>query len=75
MKLLRSSLSPESRNAVSAPGRARARHNERRSRLTFSIIVAFTFAACAIAGAVIGSAITGYVMAGLFKAAHFNMST
>lgn len=77
LRPLRNALSPEPRNDRHAPGarRARTRHNERRSRLTFSIIVAFTFAVTAIGGAVIGSAITGYIMAGLFSAASFNMST
>ncbi|KAJ3555593.1 hypothetical protein NM688_g2488 [Phlebia brevispora] len=55
--------------------KARSKPNERRSRLTFAVLVALTFAICAVGGAVVGSAIMGYVMAGLFKAAHFNMST
>jgi len=55
--------------------RARTRQNERRSRLTFALLVFFAFAVVAVCGAVVGSAIIGYVLAGLFKAAKYNMST
>ena len=75
LKAVRATLSPAPLDAAYAPGRARAKHNERRSRLTFSLLVAFAFCACALGGAVVGSAVTGYVMAGLFKAARYNMST
>jgi hypothetical protein len=57
------------------PGRARVRMNERRSRLTFALIVLFVFACGALGGAVVGSAVLGYVMAGVFKVAHYHMST
>ncbi|KAH9935976.1 uncharacterized protein BXZ73DRAFT_89463 [Epithele typhae] len=57
------------------PSRSPAKQNERRSRLTFAIIVFLVFAAFALGGAVVGSAIIGYVLAGLFKAAKFDMST
>ncbi len=66
------SPSPEPLQVHSRP---RPKQNEGRSRLTFALLVALTFASCAVGGAVVGSAILGYVMAGLFKAAHFNMST
>lgn len=49
--------------------------NERRSRVAFALIVLLTFLTLSVAGAVIGSAIMGFVTAGLFKAANFNMST
>ncbi|KAI0332780.1 hypothetical protein GY45DRAFT_1344519 [Cubamyces sp. BRFM 1775] len=52
-----------------------AKQNERRSRLTFAILVFIAFATLAVAGAVVGSAIIGYVLAGLFKASKYNMST
>ncbi|KAI0092742.1 hypothetical protein BDY19DRAFT_983330 [Irpex rosettiformis] len=58
-----------------ASGRPRIRQNERRSRLTFAVLVLLGFAVCAVAGAVIGSAILGYVMAGVFAAANYHMST
>ncbi|GJE93223.1 hypothetical protein PsYK624_093820 [Phanerochaete sordida] len=70
----RAALSPDPHDGA-APGRLRPKHNERRSRLTFSLLVALLFAVCAVGGAVVGSAVTGYIMAGLFKAARFNMST
>lgn len=76
LKPFRATLSPVSDNyAAPAASRAKTRHNERRSRLTFAIIVAFVFAICAVGGAVLGSAVLGYVMAGLFRAAGFHMST
>ncbi|THH27202.1 hypothetical protein EUX98_g6984 [Antrodiella citrinella] len=55
------------------PGTARV--NERRSKLTFALLVLLTFFLAGFAGAVLSSAIVGYVMAGLYKSAHFNMST
>ncbi len=55
--------------------RKKTKPNERRSRLTFALLVALTFAGCAIGGAVVGSAVMGYVMSALFKAAKYNMST
>ncbi|TCD65040.1 hypothetical protein EIP91_003319 [Steccherinum ochraceum] len=53
----------------------RPKLNERRSRLTFALLVLLVFFLAGFAGAVVGSAIVGYVMAGLYKAAKFNMST
>ncbi|KAF8159880.1 hypothetical protein B0H34DRAFT_655275 [Crassisporium funariophilum] len=49
--------------------------NERRSRVAFALIVLLTFLTSSVAGAVIASAISGFVAAGLYKAANFNMST
>jgi len=43
--------------------------------VAFALIVLLTFLTLSVAGAVIGSAIMGFVTAGLFKAANFNMST
>lgn len=56
-------------------GRSRVRPNERRSRVTFALIVVLVFACCAVGGAVVGSAVLGYVMAGVFKVADYHMST
>ncbi|KAJ3486694.1 hypothetical protein NLI96_g4050 [Meripilus lineatus] len=53
----------------------RIRLNQRRSRVTFALIVLLTFLTFSVAGAVVGSAIVGYTLAGLFKAAHWTMST
>lgn len=49
--------------------------NERRSRVAFALIVLLTFLILSVIGAVIASAILGYIMAGVYKAANFNMST
>jgi len=49
--------------------------NERRSRLTFAVIVFLMFVGAGVLGAVLSSAVVGYVLAGLYKAAKFNMST
>lgn len=57
------------------PSRSPAKQNERRSRLAFAVLVFMMFAAFAVGGAVVGSVILGYVTAGLFKAAKYNMST
>ncbi|PPQ97560.1 hypothetical protein CVT26_002345 [Gymnopilus dilepis] len=51
------------------------RTNERRSRVAFALIVLFTFLTLSLAGAVIASAIMGFIVAGLYKAGNFHMST
>ena len=58
-----------------APSRSPAKQNERRSRLTFALLVFLWFAVFALGGAVVGSAIIGYVLAWLFSSAKYNMST
>ncbi|GJE91748.1 hypothetical protein PsYK624_078990 [Phanerochaete sordida] len=73
-KLHSASLSPADGFALTLC-RAKHKRKERRSRLTFALLVALTFACTAVGGAVVGSAVLGYVMAGLFRAARFNMST
>lgn len=69
--------SPVDSADAASPCKTNSKHrpNERRSRLTFALLVALTFAGTAVGGAVVGSAVLGYVMAGLFKVARFNMST
>lgn len=49
--------------------------NEGRSRTTFAVLVFLTFITLSIAGAALGSAIVGFVLAGIYKLAQFNMST
>jgi hypothetical protein len=51
------------------------RPNERRSRLTFALLVVFVYLLCGLAGAVLSSILGGYILAGLFEAGGFNMST
>lgn len=74
LKTYKHSPSPAEPEEPDAPA-PRPRPNERRSRLAFAMLVAFTFAVVAVGGAVVGAAVMGYVMAGLFKAARYNMST
>jgi len=49
--------------------------NARRSRVTFALLVLFTFLLLSLIGAVISSAIVGYILWGLYKAGGFFMST
>lgn len=63
------------RSQFRLPSRSPAKQNEGRSRLTFALLVLLWFATFALGGAVIGSAVIGYVLAGLFKVAQYNMST
>lgn len=51
------------------------RINERRSRAAFAAIIFLLFVLLSVAGCVLGSAVLGFVMFGLFKAADFHMST
>ncbi|KAF9482596.1 hypothetical protein BDN70DRAFT_407885 [Pholiota conissans] len=67
-----SSINP---NTTPIPPTKPPKPNERRSRVAFALIVLFTFLALSVAGAVIGSAIVGFVAFGLYKAGNFNMST
>ncbi|KAL0953675.1 hypothetical protein HGRIS_004873 [Hohenbuehelia grisea] len=69
-----SPLSPDDRVRLLKPTKP-AKQNERRSRLAFALLVLFSFTALGVAGAVIGSAVMGYVLAALFKAGKFHMST
>jgi hypothetical protein len=68
-------LTSLSATSPSAPPYPRTKSNERRSRLSFAILVLFTFLALSVAWSVLGGAIVGYVLAGLYKAAGYNMST
>ncbi|GLB43220.1 hypothetical protein LshimejAT787_1301210 [Lyophyllum shimeji] len=51
------------------------KENERRSRLAFAFLVLFAFLSLSVAGAVVGSAVLGFTVFGLYASAHFNMST
>ncbi|KAF9464910.1 hypothetical protein BDZ94DRAFT_451888 [Collybia nuda] len=51
------------------------KEKERRSRLAFALLVLLTFLILSVAGAVVGSAVLGFTVTGLYKAANFNMST
>ncbi|KAF5362101.1 hypothetical protein D9756_002683 [Leucocoprinus leucothites] len=61
---------PTSRSTMQAP-----KKNERRSRVTFAVLILLVFLALGLAGAVIGSAVLGFAVMGLYRAAGFKMST
>jgi len=63
-------VTPTSRSTMQAPKR-----NERRSRVTFALLLFLVFLALGLAGAVIGSAVLGFAAMGLYRAGNFNMST
>jgi len=52
-----------------------SKENERRSRLAFALLVLLAFLSLSVAGAVVGSAVLGFTVFGLFASGHFNMST
>ncbi|KAJ3915784.1 hypothetical protein F5877DRAFT_47898 [Lentinula edodes] len=49
--------------------------NAARSRITFALLVFFGFLILSLIGAVVSSAIVGYILTGLYKAGKFYMST
>lgn len=73
----RSSVSSlhRSANAGDGHGRPRPRLNVRRTRLTFALVVFFAFVVLSFFSAVSGAAIMGFVIAGVYKAGGFWVST
>ncbi|KAJ8592909.1 hypothetical protein M405DRAFT_762815 [Rhizopogon salebrosus TDB-379] len=53
----------------------RPRPNVRRSRLTFALLVILAFLFLSLVGAVLGAAVVGFVLAGVYTAGGFYMST
>ena len=49
--------------------------NVRRTRATYALLVLFTFVFAAVASALLESLVVGYVLAGVYSAAHYRMST
>ncbi|KAF7345467.1 hypothetical protein MVEN_01564800 [Mycena venus] len=49
--------------------------NQGRSRTTFALLVLLAFLSLSIAGALLSSAIVGFILAGVYKLANFNLST
>lgn len=54
---------------------ARTKPNERRSRLAFATLVLLIYGGLSLLGATLGSAVVGFILAGLFKSGGFYMST
>jgi len=75
--LPRSSVSSLHRSANADDGRRqpRPRLNVRRTRLTFALVVFFAFVVLSVFSAVSGAAIMGFVIAGVYKAGGFWVST
>jgi len=48
---------------------------ERRTRVTYSVLVLVVFLASCVGASLVSSIVVGYILAVLFKAGHFNMST
>lgn len=53
----------------------RPRPNVRRSRLTFALLVILAFLFLSLVGAAIGAAVVGFILAGVYAAGGFYMST
>ncbi len=51
------------------------KRNEGRSRVAFALLVFIVFLTAGLAGAVIGSAVVGFTVFGLYRSAGFSMST
>ncbi|EJD07352.1 uncharacterized protein FOMMEDRAFT_115543 [Fomitiporia mediterranea MF3/22] len=60
---------------VSASRRTPPKVNPHRTRATYAVLVLLMYLAAGLLGAVVGSAVIGYLLAALYKAGHFNMST
>lgn len=74
----RSSMSHSRRSGgggVGGPFLAHQPKNPRRSRLTYAVLILLTFLAGSVGAAVVESAMVGYLLAGLYSAGHFEMST
>lgn len=67
-------LRPTSSHA-SGPHRTPRRVNPNRTRIVYAVLVLLVYCAAGVLGALIGAAIIGYVLAGLFEAGKFNLST
>ncbi|TFY53326.1 hypothetical protein EVG20_g10165 [Dentipellis fragilis] len=59
-------------DAIAMPRRP---SNEGRTRFIYSLLVLLVFLFADVAGALVESVVVGYVLAGLFKAANFHIST
>ena len=70
-----SSVSSESPNNAQPTRLTPPRANMGRTRLMFAVIVMLVFLALSVANAVIGAVVVGYILAGLYKGAKYNMST
>jgi len=71
-----SSLPPSPLTPHSPPIlRPTKKQNPRRSRVTFALLVLFAFLTLSLLGAVLSSAIIGFIITGLYRAGKFRIST
>ncbi|KAJ3804738.1 hypothetical protein EV368DRAFT_45612 [Lentinula lateritia] len=70
--IVRNSSKPLNTNEVTKANKSK---NAARSRITFALLVFFGFLILSLIGAVVSSAIVGYILTGLYKAGKFYMST
>ncbi|KAI5124231.1 hypothetical protein M0805_005080 [Coniferiporia weirii] len=72
---LRPTLSRASTAASRAARRTPPRVNPHCTRAAYALLVLLMYIAAGLLGATVGSAVIGYILAALYKAGHFNMST
>ena len=65
---------PLRRAPTTIPTAQLLKENKRGSRLVFALLVFFTFMTVGIAGSVLGSAVLGFSVYGLYLSGNFNMS-
>ncbi|KAH8116235.1 hypothetical protein DFH11DRAFT_1725039 [Phellopilus nigrolimitatus] len=62
-------------SAAAGPRRTPPKLNPHRTRAAYALLVLLAFLAAGLLGAALGSAVLGYVLAALYKAGRFHMST
>lgn len=78
-QLSRASTLPSARNqpsrASTSARRTPPKVNPHRTRAVYALLILFVYLFSGLLGSVVGSAVIGYVLAAVFKAGKFNMST
>lgn len=68
-------LNPNPKDAISTHRRTPPKVNPHRTRAVYALLALLIYLIAGLLGAVVGSAVIGYVLAALYKAGRFNMST